>query len=77
MNDQMHKWQLFYSPRNGRISIQACSVCGVAKGMVRPGHKCIASNESKIDRLNGWTAASPAIRFSSDKVSDTGLSLSI
>jgi len=56
MNQSEHKWATFYSPRNGRISIQACSVCGVAKGIVTRQHECTeVSEEEKTTRLRGWT----------------------
>jgi len=70
----MHSWKLFYSPRNGRISIQACAKCGVAKGMVHQGHKCSASGEKKSDRLKGWTLAAPITRYSELLMSGARLS---
>ena len=54
-----HQWDTFYSPRNGRISIQACRVCGVAKGLVLNTHECSKTNNSvKNMRLKGWTTVS-------------------
>lgn len=56
MNRVKHQWDTYYSPRNGRISIQACNVCGVAKGLVLNSHACTATNNSvKNVRLKGWT----------------------
>ena len=58
MRQSQHKWTLFYSPRNGRISIQACSECGIAKGVVKESHECTpASKLKKGARLKGWTSA--------------------
>jgi len=55
MNQLEHEWATFYSPRNGRLSIQACKICGVAKGIVTGGHKCtIVSAKQKQSRLRGW-----------------------
>lgn len=54
-----HQWSTFYSPRNGRISIQACRVCGVAKGLVLNTHECSKTNSNvKNMRLKGWTTVS-------------------
>jgi len=56
MSKKEHKWVAFYSPRNGRISIQACSMCGVAKGLVPNAYECTSTSENvKNIRLNGWT----------------------
>jgi len=56
MSHSEHQWATFYSPRNGRISIQACSVCGIAKGIVTGQHECTeVSDEVRETRLRGWT----------------------
>ena len=57
MSKQTHEWTTFYSPRNGRISIQACARCGIAKGMVYENYKC--EPEKKSVRLQGWTTDEP------------------
>lgn len=28
-----HEWELFRNPRNGRVQVMACGVCGVTKGL--------------------------------------------
>lgn len=54
-----HQWATFYSPRNGRISIQACNICGLAKGFVAGQHECTeVTPEKKETRLRGWTTES-------------------
>jgi len=54
-----HQWALFYSPRNGRISIQACRECGIARGLVNQWHECVpVSPEKKTSRLKGWSNTS-------------------
>ena len=56
MSQSEHQWATFYSPRNGRISIQACRVCGIAKGFVTGEHECTpVSDEVRNARLRGWT----------------------
>ena len=53
---KQHQWATFYSPRNGRISIQACSRCGVAKSFVLEGNKCQDVSEQEVaTRLRGWS----------------------
>ena len=58
MKSKEHQWAFFYSPRNGRIGIEACRVCGVAKSLWN-GHKsCSKTSKEKRDfRLRGWTEA--------------------
>ena len=56
MKQNQHQWVLFASPRNGRISIEACESCGIARGFVKGAHECIpVSEEVKQVRLRGWT----------------------
>jgi len=51
-----HNWARFYNPRNGRISIQACSTCGIAKSIIGESHECSAvSSKVKESRLRGWS----------------------
>ena len=57
MSDVTHKWGRFYSPRNGRISIEACTECGIAKGIVTTSHAC-KSTSSRSVRLKGWSQSS-------------------
>ena len=51
-----HQWAEFFSPRNGRLSIQACYQCGVAKSI---GTKKIGCTpvplEKRKSRLRGWS----------------------
>jgi len=71
MNQLEHEWVTFYSPRNGRLSIQACNVCGVAKGIVTGGHKCVSVSEKrKQARLRGWTTKANSNRSHSIGVSN-------
>lgn len=62
MSKQTHQWATFYSPRNGRISIQACAHCGIAKGMVYEAYKC--EREKMMVRLQGWTTEKPVLQHS-------------
>jgi len=56
MGQLQHQWATFYSPRNGRISIQACHVCGIFKGVVVGNVECTSiSREERDERLRGWT----------------------
>jgi len=57
MSKQIHEWTTYYSPRNGRVSIQACAKCGIAKGMVYESYKC--EPQKKESRLQGWTTEKP------------------
>lgn len=60
MLENKHEWAQFYSPRNGRISIQACQTCGVAKSMVMNKVKCLAvADEKRKSRLRGWSMNKP------------------
>jgi len=53
-----HNWVEFFSPRNGRLSIQACSKCGVAKSAITEKIRCApVSPEKRDSRLRGWTRA--------------------
>ena len=54
MSKSIHQWQTFYSPRNGRVSIQACKVCGVAKGIVNSSHICKPGAKTR-SLLKDWT----------------------
>jgi len=76
MNEQEHVWQRFYSPRNGRVIIDACALCGVAKGMVYKGHRCSASTSSKRNNnlLKGWTVAAPVAHGSEQLIDGVRLS---
>lgn len=56
MKQSEHQWARFYSPRNGRISIQACHICGIAKGIVTGDHECSpVEDEVRMARLRGWS----------------------
>ena len=71
MSQLKHEWVTFYSPRNGRLSIQACEKCGVAKGIVNGGHRfSVVSNEEKQNRLHGWTTNAHSNRSHSLSVSN-------
>ena len=60
MMEKKHQWAEFYSPRNGRISIQACQICGVAKSMTLNKDECTAVPlEKRKSRLRGWSTNSP------------------
>jgi len=72
MSKQIHQWTTFYSPRNGRITIQACAICGIAKGMVYEGYKC--ESEKKHSRLKGWTTVAPEDNDSNATMSEMLLS---
>ena len=63
MSEQAYQWQLFYRPRNGRITIEACALCGVAKGMVYQGHQCRTFNGQKTNWLNGWSDGAPISHY--------------
>ncbi len=52
MSDNKHQWKQFSSPRNGRIKVEACEVCGIAKGMVHSSYKCTKGKKNL--RLQGW-----------------------
>lgn len=57
---KQHKWTTYYSPRNGRISIQACSECGVAKSFVVGDGECKkVAEETMLGRLRGWSVDEP------------------
>jgi len=63
MNQLEHQWVTFYSPRNGRLSIQACNICGVAKGIVTGKNRCMdVSPKRRQTRLRGWTTQSNSDR---------------
>ena len=60
MMGKKHQWAEFYSPRNGRISIQACQTCGVAKSMTLNKDECSAVPlEKRKSRLRGWSMNKP------------------
>ena len=53
--EKQHEWATFYSPRNGRIRIEACRHCGVAKSILAGSLVCTpVSEEKKNTRLRGW-----------------------
>jgi len=59
VSKSIHQWQVYYSPRNGRVNIQACKVCGVAKGIVTSSYGC-KPTAKKSSLLKGWSTENPA-----------------
>lgn len=60
MKSKDHQWTDFYSPRNGRISIEACQCCGVTKSRVTVKVDCSPTGSDKRERrLSGWTMNKP------------------
>lgn len=59
MSKSIHQWQTFYSPRNGSVSIQACKVCGIAKGIVSSSYACKLRTK-KSSLLKGWSTIKPS-----------------
>jgi len=54
MSKAKHDWVTFKNPRNGKIRIQACIKCGVAKGLVQSLHCVAVPNRDNPMRLLGW-----------------------
>ena len=51
----VHKWITFYNPRNGRVRIQACAHCGIAKGLEVGVHGCLEVPPARNRmRVSGW-----------------------
>ena len=53
---QVHKWSVYMNPRNQKISLVACSKCGVLKGVTDGNSKCLgeASRASHMLVDKGW-----------------------
>ena len=60
MGKQVHNFVKYYNPRNGRVSIQACAKCGIAKGFEVAQRHCNLSNahENKMHAA-GWHIQQP------------------
>ena len=54
-----HQWKTFFNPRNARISIQACAICGVAKGLEKHAGECSSTTNINKSRLKNWTTVTP------------------
>ena len=54
-----HSWRMYANPRNGKVRIRACSVCGVAQGMGGQVQRCKMpkSGEHRLLAL-GWLETS-------------------
>ena len=50
-----HQWSTFYNPRNGRVRIQACAKCGIAKPLAAGRHDCVSvpAEHNRLVNL-GW-----------------------
>ena len=56
MSGKKHQWIEYYSPRNGRISIQACKECGIIKSVALNKSICSGvANSKKASLLREWT----------------------
>jgi len=58
VSKSIHQWQTYYSPRNGRVKIQACRLCGVAKGIVTSSYGCKPNSKTR-SILKNWTTEVP------------------
>ena len=61
MSGKKHQWIEYYSPRNGRISIQACQECGIIKSVALNKSICSGvANSKKASLLSEWTTNKPS-----------------
>ena len=61
MSGKKHQWIEYYSPRNGRISIQACQECGIIKSVALNMSRCSGvANSKKASLLREWTTNKPS-----------------
>ena len=56
-----HHFIKFYNPRNGRVIIQACAKCGIAKGLELGAKVCreIPVQENKMFKAGWQTSLHP------------------
>lgn len=55
MGKHEHNWVTFYNPRNGRVRIQACANCGLAKGLEVAVKQCKTTRGQEHKMLAaGW-----------------------
>jgi len=59
-----HNFITYYNPRNGRVSIQACEKCGLAKGLELAQRHCDRSG-AKVNKMHlaGWSEQHPVKRL--------------
>ena len=63
-----HEWELFKNPRNGRVQVMACGVCGVTKGLEAVVQLCRPSGVEGHRMLKaGW------LKNTNSKQSKSGL----
>ncbi len=62
MGKQNHHFITFYNPRNGRVTIQACAYCGIAKGLELATKVCrnMPMSENKMYKA-GWQTSIHAV----------------
>ena len=60
MAKRPHKFITYYNPRNGRVSIQACEKCGLAKGLELAQKHCdLSGTRANKMHLAGWSEKHP------------------
>ena len=69
MSGKKHQWIEYYSPRNGRISIQACRYCGIIKSMALNKSTCSEfANSKKASLLREWTTDKPSKNIEAHRI---------